>query len=61
MPEDILPDIPSDLSPTETDPSVIERSFADQYQARKQQDKNRRKRDQKKRKRDIKKEELRQQ
>jgi hypothetical protein len=49
VPEDFLPDIPRDLSPTETDPSKIEESFERQYRARQATDKNRRKRDQKKR------------
>jgi hypothetical protein len=49
VPEDFLPDIPRDLSLTETDPSKIEESFERQYRARQATDKNRRKRDQKKR------------
>ena len=49
MPEDTLPDIPSDLSESETDPVAIVRSFEKQYQDSKKKDKNRRKRDQKKR------------
>ncbi len=51
MPRDTLPDIPSDLSETETDLKVIESSFSRQLQAQQRLAKTHRKRDQKKRQR----------
>jgi hypothetical protein len=49
VPEDTLPQIPSDLRESETDVMKIDEAFKRQFVSGKQRDKNRKKRDQKKR------------